>query len=121
MTELPRTFSPARVARGPLLFVSGQVPMDVEGRVPEGIVDQTRLVLANIEGQLAAHDAGWDAVVKVTYFLRDLADLAPFREVLLSVLPQPRPAASLVEVSGLIDARFRVEIEAVAELGHGPS
>jgi enamine deaminase RidA (YjgF/YER057c/UK114 family) len=30
------------------------------------------------------------------------------------VLPHPRPAASLVEVSALVDPRFRVEIEATA-------
>lgn len=34
----------------------------------------------------------------------------------VSRVPEPRPAASLVEVSGLMDPRFLVEVEAVAEL-----
>jgi 2-iminobutanoate/2-iminopropanoate deaminase len=55
--------------------------------------------------------------VKLTYFLRDINDLQPFRDVMLAELPAPRPAASLVEVSNLIDPRFRIEIEGVADLG----
>ena len=52
--------------------------------------------------------------MKVTYFLTDIGDLAAVRAALDEVLPHPRPAASLVEVSGLVDPRFRVEIEATA-------
>jgi 2-iminobutanoate/2-iminopropanoate deaminase len=111
------TFSMTRVAKGPLLFVSGQTPALPDGSVPDGATAQTRVVLDKIEALLAEQQVSWPAVVKVTYFLRDLADLAAVREVLLDVLPQPRPAASLVEISGLIDPRFTVEIEAIADLG----
>jgi 2-iminobutanoate/2-iminopropanoate deaminase len=113
----PATFSMTRVAKGPLLFVSGQTPALPDGSVPEGAAVQTRVVLDKIEALLAEHEAGWPAVVKVTYFLRDIADLGAVRKVLLDVLPEPRPAASLVEISALIDPRFVVEIEAIADLG----
>jgi 2-iminobutanoate/2-iminopropanoate deaminase len=106
-----------RVSRGGLLFVSGQVPLTADGAVPDGAAAQTRVVLSRIHALLAEHGVGWAEVVKVTYFLRDIGDLAAVREVLTDVLPEPRPAASLVEVSGLIDPRFLVEIEAVADLG----
>ena len=106
-----------RVSRGGLLFVSGQTPVTADGDVPDGAAAQTRVVLARIEALLAEHGAAWADVLKVTYFLRDIGDLAAVREVLTDVLPEPRPAASLVEVSALIDPRFLVEIEAVADLG----
>jgi 2-iminobutanoate/2-iminopropanoate deaminase len=108
-----------RIARGPLLFISGQTPMAQDGTVPDGAEAQTRLVLDRVHELLAEHGVGWEAVVKVTYYLRNIDDLADVRTVLLDVLPEPRPAASLVEVSGLVDPRFLVEIEAVAELA-GP-
>jgi 2-iminobutanoate/2-iminopropanoate deaminase len=105
-----------RLARGPLLFVSGQTPVADDGTVPAGAEAQTRVVLDRIHELLVENGVEWEAVVKVTYFLRDIGDLAAVRQVLVDVLPEPRPAASLVEVSGLIDPRFLVEIEAVAEL-----
>lgn len=116
MTDRSRIFTDTRVARGPLLFISGQVPRTADGEVPESIVDQVRLVAANIGAHLAANGVGWESVVKVTYFLRDLADLATLREQMLEVLGDSRPTASLVEVSGLVDPRFRLEIEATAQL-----
>ncbi|WP_197717144.1 RidA family protein [Glycomyces terrestris] len=117
MTSNPRTFTDTRIAYGPLLFISGQVPVADDGAVPPDIAGQTALVFAKIAGHLAAHDLDWNAVVKVTYFLRDIGDLQAFREAALAALPAARPTASLVEVSALIDPRFLIEIEAVADLG----
>jgi 2-iminobutanoate/2-iminopropanoate deaminase len=116
VTSTPRTYTDTRTAHGPLLFISGQVPIADDGTVPVDITGQTLLVLGKIEAHLAAHDLDWGAVVKVTYFLRDINDLQPFRDVVLAKLPVPRPAASLVEVSNLIDPRFRIEIEGIADL-----
>lgn len=113
----PTVFSPARVASGPLLFVSGQVPVTGDATVPDGAEAQTRVVLDNIAAVLAEHGIGWPEVVRVTYYLRDLADLGALRSVVLDVLPEPRPTSTLVEVSGLVDPRFLVEIDAVADLG----
>lgn len=110
-------YSMSRVATGPTLYVAGQVPSTADGSVPESAAEQTGVVLGKIHAILAEHGVDWAAVVKLTYFLRDLGDLAEVREVLREVLPHPRPAATLVEVSGLIDPRFRVEIDAVADLG----
>ncbi|WP_344482418.1 RidA family protein [Glycomyces endophyticus] len=117
MTQTPRTYSDTRTASGPLLFISGQIPLREDGTVPEDVTEQTGLVLAKIAAHLDTHGLDWAAVVKVTYFLRDIGDLRPFREAVLAAVPEPRPAASLVEVSNLVDARFRIEIEAIADLG----
>jgi enamine deaminase RidA (YjgF/YER057c/UK114 family) len=116
VTSTPRTYSDTRTAHGPLLFISGQVPIEDDGTVPPDITGQTLLVLDKIEAHLAAHGLDWSAVVKVTYFLRHIDDLQRFREAVLAKVPAPRPAASLVEVGNLIDPRFRIEIEAIADL-----
>jgi 2-iminobutanoate/2-iminopropanoate deaminase len=105
-----------RIAHGPTLYISGQTPTTPDGGVPDGAEAQTRVALDKIAVLLAEHGVGWEAVVKVTYYLADLADLATVRAVVLDMVPEPRPAATLVEISGLIDERFVVEIEAVADL-----
>ncbi|HEU5473813.1 MAG TPA: RidA family protein [Actinophytocola sp.] len=110
-------YSMTRVARGPVLFVAGQTPATPDGEVPPGALAQTRVVLDKIQVLLAEHGVGWPEVAKLTYYLRDLADLDTVREVLLDRLPEPRPASTLVEVSGLVDPRFLIEIDAVADLG----
>jgi 2-iminobutanoate/2-iminopropanoate deaminase len=117
MIVMTRVFTNARVVHGPTLHISGQTPATPSGEVPDGAEAQTRVVLDKIAAVLAEHQLGWPAVAKVTYYLRDLADLATVRAVLLDVLPEPRPAATLVEISGLIDDRFLIEIDAVADLG----
>jgi len=111
-----KNYSPARLAEGPLIFVSGQVPEDADGSVAEGdAAAQVRQVLANIESALAPYGADLRHVVKCTYYLRHIADLPALRQVLAErLVHHPRPAGTLVEVSGLLDSRYLVEIDAVA-------
>jgi enamine deaminase RidA (YjgF/YER057c/UK114 family) len=104
------------VANGPTLYISGQTPATPDGTVPAGAEAQTRVVLDKITATLAEHELGWDAVIKLTYYLTDIADLPALRSVLHEVLPDPKPAATLAVVAGLVDARFVVEIDAVADL-----
>jgi enamine deaminase RidA (YjgF/YER057c/UK114 family) len=99
---------------GGFVFVSGQTPQDEAGDVPEETEAQVGIAVAKIESLLAQLDLDLSHVVKMTYFLTDIADLAGVRSALDRALPQPRPAATLVAVSALIDPRFRIEIEAVA-------
>lgn len=89
--------------------------MDAEGvPVEGGIRAQTEAVFDRIADVLAAAGGTMADVVKVTYFLVDIADLEVVREVIRERLPDPKPASSLVQVSALVDSRFRLEIETVA-------
>ncbi|MBV9434119.1 MAG: RidA family protein, partial [Hyphomicrobiales bacterium] len=56
-----------------IVFVSGQIPVDIKGGVPSGFAAQCRLVWANVEAQLRAADMTLDKVVEVTTFLADRA------------------------------------------------
>jgi 2-iminobutanoate/2-iminopropanoate deaminase len=104
------------VRAGDLLFVSGCVAVDGEGRlVGRGdVVAQTRQVFANLEAVLAAAGASLRDIVKVTVFLTDVADRAAVNEVRTERFGSTRPASTLVEVSKLAVEGARVEIEAVA-------
>jgi 2-iminobutanoate/2-iminopropanoate deaminase len=104
------------VRAGDLLFVSGFVPVDGEGRLVGGddVVAQARQVLANLGAVLAAVGATFADVVKVTVYLTDIADRARINPVRQEVFGQTRPASTLVEVSALAVPGAKLEIEAVA-------
>ena len=103
------------VRAGNLLFVSGCVPVDGEGRLVGGdVVAQTRQVFANVAAVLAAAGAGFGDVVKVTVFLTDVDDRAAVNTVRTEVFGEARPASTLVEVSRLAIPGARIEVEAVA-------
>ena len=105
------------VRAGDLLFVSGCVPVDGEGRLVEGdVTAQTRQVLANVGAVLAAAGAGFADVVKVTVYLVDIDDRPAVNVVRQAVFGPARPASTLIEVSRLAVDWARVEIDAVALL-----
>jgi reactive intermediate/imine deaminase len=106
------------VRAGELLFVSGCIAVDAEGRLVGGedVVAQTRQVFANIGAVLAAAGCGMRDVVKVAVFLTDIGDRAAVDTVRREVFGDARPASTLVEVSSLVVDGARVEIEAVALL-----
>jgi len=113
-------YSHAVAFQGRLVVISGQVPLDADGRLvgqddPEA---QVRQVFTNLEAALAAAGAAMDDVVKLTVFLTDMADLAAFRTVRDEFIRADKPpASSLVRVSGLVNPEFRIEVEALAAIG----
>jgi 2-iminobutanoate/2-iminopropanoate deaminase len=106
------------VRAGDLLFVSGFVPVDGEGRLVGGddVVAQTRQVFANLAAVLAAAGATFADVVKVTVYLTDIEDRAHINPVRQDIFRDARPASTLVEVSALATPGAKVEIDAVALL-----
>ena len=106
------------VRAGDLLFVSGFVPVDGDGRLVGGddVVAQTRQVFANLAAVLAAAGATFADVVKVTVYLTDIDDRARINPVRQDIFGDTRPASTLVEVSALATPGARVEVDAVALL-----
>jgi 2-iminobutanoate/2-iminopropanoate deaminase len=106
------------VKSGGLLFVSGIVPVDGEGKlVGEGdVVEQTRQVLRNMELVLRAAGCTAADVAKVTLYLLDVNDRATINPVRQEFFGDARPASTLVEVSALAVPGALLEIEAVAAI-----
>ena len=87
-------YSQAIVAGG-LVFCSGTAGIDpVTGQIPEGIAEQTRLALRNLEAILTAAGASLATLVKTTIFYRDVADFATINEIYAAHMPDPPPARS---------------------------
>ena len=105
------------VRAGDLLFVSGCVPVDGDGKLVAGdVVAQTRQVFANIGAVLEAAGARFEDVVKVTVFLVDVDDRQAVNTVRREVFGTARPASTLVEVRRLAIPGALIEVEAVALL-----
>jgi 2-iminobutanoate/2-iminopropanoate deaminase len=103
------------VLAGDLLFISGCVPVDGNGKLVAGdVVAQARQVFANIGMVLEAAGARFADVVKVTVFLVDVDDRPAVNTVRQEVFGSARPASTLVEVSRLAVPGALIEVEAVA-------
>lgn len=103
---------------GRMVAISGQVPLEASGKLagdePQA---QVRQVFENLAAALAAAGARMEHVVKLTVYLTDLADLAAFRLVRDEYIsPGKPPASTLVQVSGLVNPAFRIEIDALAAI-----
>ena len=115
----PKGYANAVVAEGRLLFIAGQIGWDAEGVFPsDDFVAQARQALRNVLTLLHAAGAEPAHLVRMTWYVTDRQEYlrrskelgAAYREILGAVYP----AMTAVEVSALIEARAKVEIECTA-------
>ena len=105
------------VIAGPLVFVSGQIPLDpATGQLVAGeFVAEVEQVLANVDAVLQAAGSSRDRVAKVSVFVTDLSLFGTLNEVYARFFGDHRPARAVVQVCAL-PRGVRVEMEAVALL-----
>lgn len=90
----------------------------VAGTVGQGdtVTDQCRSALDTIAGALEKAGSSIANVVRVNYYLPDAAEFEPCWPILAEVFGENPPAATMIEC-GLIDPKFRIEIEVTALAG----
>ncbi|MFJ8046929.1 RidA family protein [Streptomyces luteogriseus] len=128
MSELTRIPAPDGVAAaaqyshvvlgtGRFVAIAGQLALDERRRlVGEGDpAAQARQVFENLRRCLAAAGATFDHVLKLTYFVTDMAHMPAVRAARAEHIPDDRlPAASAVQVAALVRPEFLIEVEAFA-------
>jgi len=110
-------YSHVVMGTGRFVAISGQLPLDEDGGlVGEGDpAAQAHQVFENIRRCLAAAGATFDDVVKLTYFVTDMAHMPAIRAARAAHIPDDRlPAASAVQVAALVRPEFLMEVEAFA-------
>ncbi len=109
-------FSPAILAQGRTLYVSGQGPQDPVTRSFRlgDIEDETRLTLDNVTRLLHGAGADWSNVVKVNVYLARSDDFAAFNRVYGGYLVAPAPARTTI-ICALL-AGISVEVDCIAVL-----
>lgn len=102
------------VRAGNQIWVSGAVGARADGSIPESTLEQFDLALGAVDACLRHAGAGPQNVVKVNVYMTDIRERPAINPRRIAYFGEHRPASTLVEVSGLVDPRMKVEIEAVA-------
>jgi enamine deaminase RidA (YjgF/YER057c/UK114 family) len=108
------------VRGGRIIFIAGQTALDRNGDVvgKGNFARQVTQVFDNLT--IALQSVGCTAanLLKLNVFVRNMDDLAAYREArdrfFATVTPAAAPAVTLVEVSRLYGPDFLIEIEAIA-------
>jgi enamine deaminase RidA (YjgF/YER057c/UK114 family) len=102
------------VVDGDWIFVAGTTGFDyAQMTIVEDPAEQARQAFRNIEKALAEADAVLADVVRVRYYVPDVADWPAIVPVLGEAFSTIRPAATAL-ICGLVDPRMKIEIEVTA-------
>ena len=104
---------------GERVLVAGTAPIWPDGSCDPDPQVQAARCLEIILDALAEVGAGPEHVVRTRMFVVDAADWEAVGRAHGAVFSEVRPVATMVVVAGLLDPRWRVEIEAEAVLPAG--
>jgi 2-iminobutanoate/2-iminopropanoate deaminase len=107
------------VIAGNMIYVSGQIALHpVTGElVMSNLEAETRQVMENIRAILAQASVSFDAIVKSSIFLSDMAHFTRVNEVYASFFTGNYPARETIQVAGL-PKNVNVEISVIAFLSN---
>ena len=108
-------------ARGTLVFVGGQIGWNAQQQFEtDDFIEQTRQTLQNVVAVLREAGAGPEHMVRMTWYVIDRVEynarLKELGGVYREVIGRNFPAMTCVEVSALMEARAKIEIEVTAVL-----
>jgi enamine deaminase RidA (YjgF/YER057c/UK114 family) len=114
-------FSNGIVAQGKLVFIAGQVGWDAQQQWQERtFAGQFRQAIRNILEVLAEAGGGPQHIVRLTWYVLDkqeyLNSLKAVGDAYRELMGRHYPTMAVVQVSGLVEAEARLEIEATAVL-----
>ena len=104
------------IQSGKLVFVSGSLPFDPDGKIDYSQRDvsaQTRRVIDNIALELKAANLTLDDVVSATVYVTDVDDFPAVNAVYAGYFHPPYPARAFVQVAKLLRGA-KVEISVIA-------
>ena len=108
------------VRAGHFIFIACQTALNRDGELvgKDDFAAQAAQVFHNLSVALAAAGCSAGNLIKLTVFLRNMDDLANYREArnrfFATTTPHAAPAVTLVEVSRLYGPDFLIEVEAIA-------
>jgi enamine deaminase RidA (YjgF/YER057c/UK114 family) len=115
----PKGYANGVAAKGTLVFLSGIVGWNAQGRFEaRDFVGQVRQALQNIVELLDQANATPEHIARMTWYVLDKNEyIAAAKEMGVAyreTIGSHYPAMTVVEVSGLVEADARVEIEVTA-------
>ena len=104
---------------GDTLYMAGQVGTDENGTAPDDLLAQMKHAYAHVQSVLAEYGATMDNVVDETWFVTDIDDTMAKVGDLFAARAEiygkkPEVSQTLVQVAGLVEPSFKIEIKCVA-------
>ena len=108
-------YSPAMIAEGKFVYVSGQIPVDpmTNEMMLGDIRQQTERTFGNVGLLLEEAGSSWEHVVKVNVYLADMADFAAMNEIYKQFFKEPYPARTTIGAALPIKGML-IEIDCIA-------
>ncbi len=103
------------VKKGGFIFVSGQLGTDEEGRIAGDIEKQTRNAIENLIAVVEEAGGKVEGIVKVTVYLKDIADFNIMNKVYSEYFGKNPPARTTVGVSAL-PKEASIELDAIVKV-----
>jgi 2-iminobutanoate/2-iminopropanoate deaminase len=101
--------------KGGFIFVSGQLGIDEEGKIAGDIEKQTRKAIENLIAVVEEAGGKAENIVKVTVYLKDIADFNIMNKVYAEYFVKNPPARTTVGVAAL-PREALVELDAVVKV-----
>ncbi|HVR50473.1 MAG TPA: RidA family protein [Pseudorhodoferax sp.] len=122
----PKGYANGVAARGTLVFVGGQIGWNAAQQFEsDDFIAQTAQALANVVAVLREAGAGPEHMVRMTWYVTDRDEyhrrLPELGQAYRACMGRHFPAMTCVAVSGLMEARAKVEIEVTAVLPDQPA
>ncbi len=101
---------------GDILYLSGQIGLGPDGKLPDGIEAQTKQAMDNIGAVLKRAGLGYGDVFHCTVFLSDMKNWSGFNKAYVPYFPASKmPARSAFGANGLaLGALLEIECQAYA-------
>jgi 2-iminobutanoate/2-iminopropanoate deaminase len=102
---------------GDVLYLSGQIGVAPDGKLPEGFEAQAKQTMENVGAALKARGLGWGDVFKCTVMIDNMADWPKFNTIYVPYFPKGKlPARSAFGADGLALGAL-LELECMAYAG----
>ena len=101
---------------GDVIEVTGTVAVDQNGQPVGGTnaYEQTKFIIQKIEKVLQQAGASLNDVVRTRMFVTDISRWEEYGKAHGEFFSEIKPCTSMIEVKGLIDKEYLIEIEATA-------
>ena len=118
-SAIPNAPFSAAVRVGEIVYLSGQIGIGADGKLPPEFAEQARQTMANVGAVLQQTGLGYDDVFKCTVMLADMSRWEDFNKIYVTYFkPERLPARSALGANGLARGA-QLELECLARARTG--
>jgi reactive intermediate/imine deaminase len=119
-SNIPNVPFSAAVRVGDVVYLSGQIGISADGKLPPDFSEQARQTMSNVGDALHQAGLSFDDVFKCTVMMADMSHWEDFNKIYIGYFkPERLPARSAIGANGLARGA-QLELECLARTRPGP-